>query len=35
MSAGRFLSDIDAIPRKAREHFSYGAVTSSYQVESY
>ena len=33
MSAGRFLSDIDAIPRKAREHLGYGAVTSNYQGE--
>jgi hypothetical protein len=31
MSAGRFLSDIDAIPRKTREHLSYGAVASNYQ----
>jgi hypothetical protein len=33
MSAGGFLSDIDASPRKAREHLSYGVVTSNYQGE--
>ena len=33
MSAGRFQSDIVAIPRKAREHLSYGAVASNYQGE--
>jgi bacterioferritin len=31
MSSGNFLSDIEAIRRKAREHLSSGAVTNNYQ----
>jgi bacterioferritin len=31
MSSGNFLSDVEAIRRKAREHLSSGAVTNNYQ----
>jgi bacterioferritin len=31
MSSGHFVSDVESIRRKAREHLSSGAVTSNYQ----
>jgi bacterioferritin len=33
MTSGNFLSDVEAIRRKAREHLSSGAVTNNYQGE--